>query len=145
MSDETSQGDLNNRREVFGRAITSGEIIIFRFDDTTKRLFVDALTEIQGYGVVGVGSATVASAGTAVQLASNSCKRVYITAHEANGELTNGGLIVVGGSTVVATSASRTGVGIYAGQTLPFLVSNTNLLYINSLDTGAKVHFYFEN
>lgn len=41
MADDVSKGDKNNRRTVFGITKVSGEIYIFRFDDSTGRLLVE--------------------------------------------------------------------------------------------------------
>ena len=119
------------------------DVLRLLLNPTTKRLLIDALTQLQGYDMVGVDNATVTTAGTVVQLANHSCKKVIITAHEANGALTNGGLIVVGDANVIAATATRKGVGIYAGQMMDFYVSNTNLLYIDSVDDVAKVHYAY--
>lgn len=95
--------------------------------------------------VVGDGNGTVTTSGTAVQVASNACKRVVVCNNPANASLTNGGIIVVGTSTVVAAEATRRGATIYPGNSLEFNISNTDLLYIDATDNGAKYHFYYEN
>lgn len=146
MANQTAKRDDNRVTGMLGVGSDGdAEVLRVLIDPTTKRLLVDAITENQGYGTVGVDNGTVAAAGTAVQLANHSCKLVRITAHEGNGALTNGGLILVGDSNVVAASATRKGVGIYAGQDLSFRVSNTNLLYIDSVDDNAKVHYIYFN
>ncbi len=99
------------------------------------------------YDSVGNGNTAVTAAGTAVPLSATSvpCKRVFVQSHESNGDLTNGGLIVVGGSGVKAALATRAGRAIYPTNGDWFLISNLNLLYIDSVDNGAKVHYYYEN
>lgn len=93
----------------------------------------------------GDGTQTVATLGTRVQLhADRPCKRVWVQSHEDNGALTNGGLVVVGGSGVVADSASRSGRALYPTNGEWFEINNLNLLYIDSVDDGAKVHYYYE-
>ena len=94
---------------------------------------------------VASGSATVATAATAVQLGSSgTCKRVWIGSYESNGDLTNGGLICVGNSAVVAAAGTRTGLVLYPTQGDWFNVSNTNLLYIDSVDDAASINYFVE-
>lgn len=142
MADEVSQKDANNRRTVFGITKTGEEIYIFKFDDTTGRLLVESLTEVEGHGTVGDGTATVTTAGTRVQLSTSSvsCKRVIIQANVANT-----GVIVVGGSTVVATEATRRGLALTNQSWEIFYASNLNLIYIDSTANGDKVNYYYEN
>lgn len=87
------------------------------------------------------GTVTVTTAGTRVQLPNIRCKKVIIQAHETNGNLVNGGTIVIGGSDVVAASATRNGYAIYATQSQIFELTNLNLLYIDSTDDLAKVTY----
>ena len=141
MSDEVSKSDANNRRTMLGIDNSSDkELVTPRFDATTKRHLVDALSILDGYDNVGDGTATVTTAGTRVQLANISCKRVFIQAREDNS-----GTIVVGGLTVVAAVATRRGLALFATQGQWFYVSNTNLLYIESTSSGDIVNFYYEN
>ena len=93
------------------------------------------------------GNGSVTTAGTAVQLPNVSCRRVKITCSEWNGDTANcpnGGIIVVGGSSVVAALATRRGVPLYPTQSEWFKISNLNLLYIDSVDNGAKYHYLIE-
>lgn len=94
----------------------------------------------EGHTTAGDGTATVTTAGTRVQMSSQACKRVIITAHESNT-----GTLVVGGATVVAALAGRRGVGLYPTQSQIFNVSNINLLYIDSTANSDIAHFYYEN
>lgn len=119
---------------------SSLEIKQFRVDSTSKRLLTEALVQHDGYDSVGSGTKTVTTAGTAVQLANQSCKRVIIQAHESNT-----GTIVVGGSSVVAALATRQGFALYPTQSAVFYVSNTNLLYIDSTVDGDKTNYYYES
>ena len=114
-------------------------------DPTTRRLLVDSVDSVSGYSAVGTGNGSVTTAGTAVQVAANACKRVIITNNSENSSLTNGGGICIGGSAVVAAEATRQGLFLYPTQSQAFMVSNTNLLYVDSLDNAAKFHFYYEN
>ncbi len=87
------------------------------------------------------GTSTVTTAGTRVQLPTSTCKRALIQSHETNGAKTNGGVIVVGGSNVVAASAGRNGYAIYPTQSQVFEVSNLNLLWVDSTDDGSLVTY----
>lgn len=69
----------------------------------------------------------VATAGTRVQLASLACKEVILTA-----ETDNTGIVVVGGSTVVAALATRTGVPLNAGDSVSFQIDNTSDIWLDS-------------
>lgn len=88
---------------------------------------------------IGVGSGTVTTAGTAVQLPSTAVRRVVITCSESNA---NG--ICIGGSAVVAAVGTRKGRFLYPTQSEVFYVTNLNLLYIDSVDNGAAYHYYYE-
>ncbi len=118
---------------------TDKEIVQIRVDSVSKRLLVDSETTLVGYETVGDGTATVTSAGTAVQLSDIACKRVFIQAHESNT-----GTIVVGGSTVVAALVGRRGFAFFPTQGEWFNISNLNLLYIDSTADGDKITFYYE-
>lgn len=110
---------------------------------------ITAIGTISGGGVTSVGDGTkiVTTAGVPVQLPNQECKRVFIQCAEWNGDVANcplGGIIVVGGSTVVAALATRRGLALFPTQGDWFNVSNLNLLYIDSLDDGAKINYYWE-
>lgn len=109
-------------------------------DETLSEILV-AIQALGSTGAtsVGDGTATVTTAGTRVQLPSQACKKVIIQTLE-----TNTGIIVVGGSTVVAAAGSRRGVALFATQSQAFEVSNLDLLYIDSTVNGEKINFYFE-
>ena len=110
-------------------------------DPTTNRLKVDAAYTAAGNSSAGSGNQTIVTAGTAVQLESDtSCVRVFVQALE-----TNSGVVVVGDSNVDAAEGSRRGLALYAGQGDWFNVSNLNLLYIDSTQSGDKVHYYYES
>jgi len=129
------------------KSTADNTVVVIEADPTTKRLLVNALavtgslTEIEGHGAVGDFIKTVTSAGTAEQLASNSCKRVIITALPDN---TNP--VAIGASTVVAsTTGTLRGVNLFATQSQAFFVSNTNLLYVDSVTSSEGISVYFEN
>lgn len=92
----------------------------------------------------GEGTITVTTAGTRVQLSADQpCKRVFVQSHETNGELASG-LVVIGGSGVVAASIGRKGLALYPTNGQWFEVNNINRLYVDAVDDGAKVHYYYE-
>ena len=98
MANEVLKHDNNAR--VTSAGVTndsSTDIVQFRVDPTTKRLLTESLNQQDGYDSVGDGTKSVTTAGTRVQMSSQTCKRVTIQAHESNT-----GTIVVGGSTVVS-------------------------------------------
>ncbi len=79
---------------------------------------------------------TVTTAGTPVQLPDIACKRVFIQAHEDNSDA-----VVIGSSTVVAAKSGRRGMALFASQGDWVEVSNTNLLYVDAVSSGDKIHF----
>jgi len=91
---------------------------------------------------IGDGRQIVTTAGTRVQLsaASVACKRVTICA-----ETDNTSYIVVGGSNVVATLATRQGIPLGAGDTLTLQINNLNLIYLDSLVNGEGVNYQYVN
>lgn len=93
---------------------------------------------------VGTGTTTVTTAGTRVQLPNIPCKRVRIQSHAGNGDLTNGGLIVVGDANVVAAVSGRRGSAYYATQGDWFNVKNLNQLWVDSMDNLAIIIYYYE-
>ena len=75
------------------------------------------------------GRQTVTSAGTAVQLSTTptSILEVAITA-----ETDNTGIIVVGGSTVVASLSTRRGTPLQAGETVVLGVNDLAKVYLDT-------------
>lgn len=98
-------------------------------------------------GAKGLGSdtLTITTAGTRVQLPNIPCSSVTIQSHEDNGNLTNNGTIVAGGSNVVAASVGRKGYAIYPTQAQTFQVANANMVWIDSTDNGAKITYTYAN
>ena len=94
-----------------------------------------------GYTTIADGRKVVASAGTAVALASTTaCKRVDITA-----EFNNTGVIVVGGATVVADLATRRGTPLYAGSTYSLMIEDLADVYIDAtVSTDGVTFTYYE-
>ena len=88
---------------------------------------------------MGDGRKTVATAGTAEALAgSTAAKTVVITA-----ELDNTGLVVVGGSTVVATLATRRGTPLSAGDTIAMPIDNLADVFLDVTVSGDGVTYSF--
>ena len=92
-------------------------------------------------GITGIadGRTVVTTAGTRVVLASStSCKKVDITA-----ETDNTGIIVVGGTTVVASLSTRRGVPLYAGDTYSIEIDDLNDVNLDSTVSGDGVTYTY--
>ena len=86
------------------------------------------------------GRKVVTTAGTAVVLAaSTSCTKVDISA-----ETDNTGIIVVGGSGVIAALATRQGVPLNAGDTYSLDITNLTTVYIDSTVNGDGVSYSYQ-
>jgi hypothetical protein len=99
-------------------------------DSTTNRLLVSSTGTVEETGHAALGSltTTVTTAGTAIQLASNACKRAHIQALSDNEDA-----VQVGDSNTKATSeAIQRGFRLFPTQSIDFLVSNTNLIYVDA-------------
>lgn len=94
----------------------------------------------QGVAGVSDGRKTVTTAGTRVALVASStpARQVFITALSGNT-----GTVVVGGSTVVASLSTRTGVPLDAGDTLAIDVADLSHLYLDSTVNGEGVSFLY--
>lgn len=79
---------------------------------------------------LGSAKTTVTTAGTRVQLGTNTCSSITIKALS-----TNTGLIYVGTSTV----ASSNGFQLSAGESISLDITNTNLVYIDSAVNGEGI------
>ena len=86
------------------------------------------------------GRKTVTTAGTRVTLASSTaCKQVIITA-----ETDNTGYVVVGGSTVVAALATRSGTPLNPGDSIAIEISNLSNVYLDAVvSTDGVTYTYF--
>lgn len=95
-----------------------------------------------GHNITGIGTGrtTVTTAGTRVVLAaSTACKKVDITA-----ETDNTGVIVVGGTGVVASLATRQGTPLNAGDTYSIEIDNLNDINIDStVSTEGVTYTYY--
>lgn len=102
----------------------------------------------QQHTTVATGTAFVTTAGTAKQLPNVECKKAWIQVSRWNADAANcpnGGWVIVGGTAVTATPfALVEGKIVYPTQGDWFNVDNLNRLYIDSLDSGAKIHYYVE-
>ena len=87
------------------------------------------------------GRKTVAAAGTAEALAASTvCKRVDIQALS-----TNTGIVVVGGSTVVAAAGTRRGIALEAKQVYSFSIDDLAKIYLDVTVPGEGVSFTYFN
>lgn len=85
------------------------------------------------------GRKVVTTATTRVQLAtSTSCKQVIITA-----ETDNTGYVVVGGSTVIAALATRTGTPLNPGDSVALEIDNLADVYLDSIVSGDGVTYTY--
>ena len=109
-------------------------------DATTRRLYVDMLGELNGPAAITTVRDTVTTAGTREQLATAACKRIVVQALHSNTDF-----IGVGDANVVAAEATGRGIRLGPGQTMEFFVSNTNLLYIDSVVSGEGISYFYEN
>lgn len=93
-----------------------------------------------GFTTIADGRKVVASAGTAEALVALAtiCKKVEITA-----EFDNTGVIVVGGSTVVADLATRRGIPLYAGSTYTLVIDDLADVYIDATVSTDGVTFVY--
>lgn len=89
---------------------------------------------------VGDGRKVTVSAGTAVVLAaSTSCKKVTVQALETNTDI-----VVVGGSTVVAASATRRGIALTPYNSIVIQVDNLADVYIDTVVSAEGVSYTYE-
>lgn len=80
------------------------------------------------------------TAGTRVALASSStpARQVFITALSGNT-----GTVCVGGSTVVASLSTRTGVPLDAGDSVALDIADLSSVYVDSTVNGEGVSFMY--
>lgn len=97
------------------------------------------VTVTDGTTAISDGRKTVASAGTAEALAaSTSCKWVILTA-----ETDNTGLVVIGGSTVVASLSTRRGTPLYAGDSVVVITDNLADIFLDVTVSGDGVTYQY--
>lgn len=101
-------------------------------------LYVDVRTDVNTLEktptTVASAQATVTTAGTRVQLATNTCLGVIVKAKS-----TNTGLIYVGDVTVTSSN----GFILSAGESVTLAISNTNKAYIDSSVNGEGVSYIY--
>ena len=85
---------------------------------------------------LGAARATVKTAGTEVQLASNACASVTVKARA-----TNTGTIYVGASSV----SSTTGFELAAGESVSVDITNTNAVWVDASASGDGVSYLWVN
>jgi len=87
------------------------------------------------------GRAVVPVAGTAVPLSEVSigCQRVDIQAMK-----NNSGTIVIGGPTVVAEEANRTGIALEAGEGYALSIADLQDVFIDATTDGEGVTFIYQ-
>ena len=94
-----------------------------------------------GHNITGIGDnrKVVTTAGTRVTLASSTTiKEVTITA-----ETNNTDIVVIGGSTVVASLTTRRGSPLYPGDTITLKADNLADIYVDSLVSTEGVTFSY--
>ena len=95
-----------------------------------------------GHDITGIvsGRRVVTTAGTRVTLTASStvCKKIDIVA-----EIDNTGVIVVGGSGVIATLATREGIPLIAGQPYSLEIDNAQDVWIDSTISGDGVTYVY--
>jgi hypothetical protein len=96
------------------------------------------MTDFSSNTTVADGRTVVTTAGTRVQL-STSNARVGAVAIQA--ETDNTGVIVVGGSTVVASQATRRGIALSAGEVVSLDVDQLSDIYLDSTVNGDGVNY----
>jgi hypothetical protein len=84
-------------------------------------------------GTLTDGRDTIATAGTAEQVSTTSLVVEWII---IQAELNNTGVIVVGGSTVVAAEATRRGVALNAGDSVPLYGVDLSEVYVDTTVNG---------
>ena len=95
---------------------------------------------MQSYPNIGNGRKTVAVAGTRERLVATnlSCKRVTIMAL-----YNNAGFMVIGGATVVALEATRSGIALPAGASVTLDVQDLYPIYIDAETSNDGVSYIY--
>lgn len=98
-------------------------------------------TSVSVNSTISDGRKTITVAGTREQLSSSSipAKKVVIQALQ-----TNTGMISVGGLTVVAASGVERGYIIPPFNSITIMVTNLNLIYLDSTVSGEGVSYIYE-
>lgn len=130
-------------------AVDAAPVVLYALRDGNSQIAypvlvnTDGSLEIKPIVATGIsdGRKTVTTAGTRVQLttASTICLSVTLTAL-----LENTGIICVGGSTIVASASTRTGIPLRKGDSVVIEVDNLNKVYIDSTVNGEGVSYYYK-
>lgn len=132
-ADEVSDGTLGSVKVQFVKLMDG------TLDGTSKAAVgTNGLKVEQIATTVGDGRKVVTTAGTAVQFSSQACRYVILTGLEANTDM-----VVIGGSGIVASASTRTGITLTALQNVRLDISNMNLLYMDSVVNGEGVTFAY--
>ena len=117
-------------------------ILVYAAAATNRLLVTTTGTQEQiGHAALGSLVATVTPAGTAVQLASNACKRAI-----QQGLSDNTDAVQVGLSNVIATpEVSQRGIRLFPTQSLELFVENTNLIYVDAAVATDGISVLYEN
>lgn len=124
-----------------GAGASAQGVVLF---DATNQIIFDTSNPFpivpieRAMATVGDGRLTVTTAGTAEQFPTRDCLRVDITALD-----TNTGVVVIGGSTVIAASGTRRGTPLVAGQPYSIVVDNLDRLYMDSTVSGEGVTYTY--
>lgn len=97
---------------------------------------VTGSTQTGGYTSISNFRAVVTTAGTAVPLfaLSTPCKAIQITGLEGNV-----GIVVFGGSTVVADLATRSGTPLYQSQPATIYIDDGAKIYLDAVNDGDGI------
>ena len=107
------------------------------FDPATNTLTIG--TTPAPATAIASGRKTITAAGTAEALStSTSCRLITITAL-----FSNTGVVCVGGSGVIATSGSRTGVILSPGDSYELAIDNLSKVYVDASISGEGVSFAY--
>lgn len=126
VSQETLDGNTTDVQHVNVDAISGTTTVDGEVKTTTS------------IGTIEAGRKVVAAAGTAEAIVSSStpCQKVDIQA-----ELDNTGVVVLGGTGVIADAATRKGIALEAGDTYLLEIEDARAVYIDSTVNGEGVTF----
>lgn len=99
---------------------------------------ISALQSIGGNAsTLSDGRQVVSVTNTPIAIGSGACKTIFITAL-----ITNTNPIMIGGSSVVYTEATRTGKLMYPGDALTISIDNLSKVYINGVANDGVSYSY---
>lgn len=102
---------------------------------------ISAINSITGVGATTIsdGRQVVSVTNTPIAIGTGACKTIFITTLIGNATP-----VVVGGSTVVYTEATRTGKLMYPGDSITISIDNLSKIYING-EANNGVSFSYLN